>query len=507
MKISIPDRFLHLMTLSALLSGVLQGQAQPTVNAPTPIRPVAKVISMFNSGATYTDRTINSWYAVWSGATGSDYTIIPTSRVVKRYSGLAYAGVEFYDANAINVGGFTALHVDLWTPDANQFGVKLVSFDAGHPEAQVNITPASGTITNNGWVSLDIPLSQFTALNPNLTLTNLQQLLWIDNQVGGIQNGTFYIDNVYFWTTNGIKSSIALGKKVSWTADNVKSYQPQKSADNSIWVNVGGLLSGSAVTSVFEAVPAPYYRIQEISSGAIDSVVNGGFEATGAESTGAANWIAAGGGGAIHAAARSNLDPRSGAYELDLEAQGDGVSGPAAVAFQDGIPISPGPVTLSFHAKGVLKLGGANLQYGIYWFDSANNELAGSGFSSFPSAPGASYTLESINLTAPANTDHAQLQFLLAAGAGTGDHWLLRIDDVSLAKAGTPTTNIVAATVQSGVGLTWSSKAGNTYQVQSRPNLSTPWSVFSASVTGTGTNTAADGLTSSNKFYHVFEVD
>ena len=32
--------------------------------------------------------------------------------------------------------------------------------------------------------------------------TNLQQLLWIDNQTGGgFTGGTFYIDNVYFYNS------------------------------------------------------------------------------------------------------------------------------------------------------------------------------------------------------------------------------------------------------------------------------------------------------------------
>ena len=59
------------------------------------------------------------------------------------------------------------MHVDIWTPNANQFGIQLVSLDNGGTQAsQVNFLPTSGKITTNGWVSLDIPLG--TALSDSV---------------------------------------------------------------------------------------------------------------------------------------------------------------------------------------------------------------------------------------------------------------------------------------------------------------------------------------------------
>ena len=174
----------------------------PTNNAPTPTNAPATVLSMYNSSGTYTDVSIDTWYTGWSGNAGgnSDFTITnPPSRIVKKYLGLNYAGVDFSSA-PINTTGLNTLHVDVWTPNANQFGIQLVSLDPNTQASQVNFLPASSTITNNHWISLNIPLSQFTAANPNVDMTNLKQLLWIDNQGGGIQNGDFYIDNVYFYS-------------------------------------------------------------------------------------------------------------------------------------------------------------------------------------------------------------------------------------------------------------------------------------------------------------------
>ena len=167
----------------------------PTLAAPTATRLPANVISMYNSSGAYSDRPIDSWLAGWSGAALADHDIVHggVTNTVKKYSNLSYAGVEFYGAKHINVSGMDTLHVDVWTPDANQFGIKLVSLTAGTQDPQVNIT----NIATGGWVSLDIPLSSF----PGLSLTNLQQLLWVDNGTvgGGATLGTFFIDNVYFY--------------------------------------------------------------------------------------------------------------------------------------------------------------------------------------------------------------------------------------------------------------------------------------------------------------------
>ena len=192
-----------LATACALLVGVGLAPAQPTVNAPMPTAPPGGVLSMFNSSGTYVDHPGINWYAPWSVATQADYPI-SGGNTVKSYVGLQYAGVEFTGVNYINASGYTTLHVDVWTPDANKFGVKIVSLaPGGVQDPQVNFTAASGAITSGTWVSLDIPLSQFLALKPGLVLTNLQQLLWVDNNTvpgGGVEGGSFYIDNVYFYS-------------------------------------------------------------------------------------------------------------------------------------------------------------------------------------------------------------------------------------------------------------------------------------------------------------------
>jgi len=91
----------------------------------------------------------------------------------------------------------TTFHIDLWTPNADKFSVKLVSFNPGAQEYEVVFT--NNVITTNNWVSLDIPISTFTTANPLMDFANLGQLLFINNNPGGPQFGTFFIDNVYFY--------------------------------------------------------------------------------------------------------------------------------------------------------------------------------------------------------------------------------------------------------------------------------------------------------------------
>ena len=190
----------------------------PTNNAPTPIWPAASGKSLKNSSGTYTDKPGINWYAQFgSGTIGANYTITNTGRIVLGYRNLSYEGVELDPTYAIggetDVSGKTHMHVDLWTT-ANQFGIKLVSETLGTPgtkfEQEFQMDAASGVITSNHWVSLDIPFSAWTNLNPNLNFSKLIQILWTDNFGAGVQNGKFFIDNVFFFNSTPVIQSAAV---------------------------------------------------------------------------------------------------------------------------------------------------------------------------------------------------------------------------------------------------------------------------------------------------------
>jgi len=186
----------------------------PTNNAPTPIWPAANVISVYNGGGTYTSISPVNFYPWGATASRGDYQIIGGD-VVTSYLGLGYAGVEvnpsYNQATALDITKMTTMHLDVWTT-ANQMAIKLVSTVNG-AEPLLIYDAASGVITSNHWVSLDIPLSVFTNLNPQLNLAKIDQLLWVDNgdiPGPGVQNGDFYIDNVFFYNNTPLIQSPAL---------------------------------------------------------------------------------------------------------------------------------------------------------------------------------------------------------------------------------------------------------------------------------------------------------
>ena len=249
---------------------------QPTNNAPTPPWPSANVLAMYNSSGTYADASVNDWNASWSGSSESSFTITNTGNVVLQYGGMEYAGVEFYNPNQIDASAYNMMHVDIWTPNANQFGIQLVSLDSGigsgTQAAQVNFTPASGAITTNQWIGLDIPLSDFTNANITLDLTNLQQLLWIDNQTGGgVTGGIFYIDNVYFFNAPALVSPqisptvSATQHKLSFATQSGFYYTVQYKTNltDAVWQNVTTVNGNNASQAVTDpqSLKHGFYRV------------------------------------------------------------------------------------------------------------------------------------------------------------------------------------------------------------------------------------------------------
>lgn len=243
----------------------------PTNNAPTPTRSANSVLAMYDSSAIYPDSLGIGWYATWGVVNSQgDYTITNTSRVVKEYAGLQYAGMEFY-GNPINATAYDTFHIDIWTPNANQFGIKLVSLTGGTQDPQVNV--ASGLITSNNWVGLDIPLSAFQAIRPDWDPSNLQQMLLVDNSTAGsgVQGGTFYVDNAYFYnstvlTPPPISTSISGGiLNMSFLTQTGYTYTVQYKTNltDAAWQTLTNF-SGSGLTQIIPDVAdqkSRFYRL------------------------------------------------------------------------------------------------------------------------------------------------------------------------------------------------------------------------------------------------------
>ncbi len=244
--------------------------------------------------------------------------------------------------------------------------------------------------------------------------------------------------------------SIAQGEQISWFASSTNSYQPQKSSDNSNWINFGGLFSGNTVTSVYDTTPAPFYRILELLAGGAgpDVMVNGSFEIPAANNIGAANWngpLSDGNANQYVTNQFGPLLPTDGGSMLFME----GTNGTGAVVSSDQFPINGGlTYRVQFDAANAVTLNGANPQYQIQFFDTNHAFVSGTGFASLIPV-GATFTTISNNYAAPANAGFMNIEFLQAVGGGA--HWVTLFDNIRVsALSGIGGTNILTPTIQLG---------------------------------------------------------
>ena len=158
--------------------------------APTPTVAASKVISMFSNA--YTNVLVDTWRTSWSNATLEE--VVLGGNATKKYINLDFVGIEA-TTTPIDATAMTHFHTDVWSGDCTTFKIKLVDFGANgafgggdDKEHEVTINAPA----QNSWVSLDIPLTDFTGLT---TRAHIAQLIYVGAPSGA---NTVYIDNVYF---------------------------------------------------------------------------------------------------------------------------------------------------------------------------------------------------------------------------------------------------------------------------------------------------------------------
>lgn len=148
----------------------------PSVAAPTPTKAASDVISIFSDA--YTDVAGTNLNPGWGQATVATQEMIAGNNTLK-YTGLNYQGIEI--GSAQDVSGMTHLHIDYFSTNSTALNAFLIS--TGPVEKAKPITVP----TNSGWVSLDIPLADFSPVN----LADIIQMKFDGN-------GTIFLDNIYF---------------------------------------------------------------------------------------------------------------------------------------------------------------------------------------------------------------------------------------------------------------------------------------------------------------------
>ncbi len=244
---------------------------EPTEAAPTPTANSEGVISLFSNA--YTNVPVDTWSAPWDNADVADVQVAGND--TKKYTNLVFAGIEF-TTNPIDASTMDYYHVDIWTPDATTFKIKLVDFGADgafaggdDTESELTFTPAL-----NQWVSYDIPMSDFTGL---ASRSHLAQMIFVAS------TSTVYVDNVYFYNKllpvsfNSFNVSkqgnTTLLKWSTATEINNKGFAVERSTDGNNWKEILFIQSkvvNSTSTNNYTATDAlplqgkNYYRIKQV---------------------------------------------------------------------------------------------------------------------------------------------------------------------------------------------------------------------------------------------------
>ena len=149
----------------------------PITAAPTPTNDSSDVISVYSDA--YTDIVGTDFNPNWGQATVVDQTVKIQGNSAIKYSNLNYQGIALAGSN--DVSAMDYLHVDIWSKSST--ALKLFAISSGPVEVSYTVA-----VPTTGWLSLDIPLSAFGAVN----MADLIQFKFDGN-------GEFWMDNLFFY--------------------------------------------------------------------------------------------------------------------------------------------------------------------------------------------------------------------------------------------------------------------------------------------------------------------
>jgi hypothetical protein len=171
----------------------------PSDPAPRPTIPSANVISIFSNA--YSNRPVDSFSPEWEESEVSDFKIAGDDvKVYNIPTELDLAVIEFA-SQTINANSMTHIHIDIWVPEGTFFGLGLVDFG---PDGVYNPPPGGDDsdkvvavlppeLVFGEWLSLDIPLSDFTVPGGLEETEHLAQIILRSDSVQLI------VDNIFFY--------------------------------------------------------------------------------------------------------------------------------------------------------------------------------------------------------------------------------------------------------------------------------------------------------------------
>lgn len=195
--------------------------AAPSTAAPTPpARPVSDVVSIFSDA--YTNIAVNAWGPDWGPYSSriNDYTADGNAaKVMKVASAQVFAGIDF-PPSKFDATPFTHFHLDYWIspiPVGQVLNIKLSNHvGSGGETSAIQYTAVPSQAGQ--WVSLDIPLANFTAASApdNLDRSAIAQIVISAARADNNVPVDIYMDNIYFHknTLLGVKEVDASKNKL-----------------------------------------------------------------------------------------------------------------------------------------------------------------------------------------------------------------------------------------------------------------------------------------------------
>ena len=168
------------------------------INAPTPTKPAANVISLFSNA--YKNVPVNYYNGYWAPyqtTVSNDFTV--NGDDVLNYTIFNFVGIE-YSNPTINATAMTSVHLDVFFPGSivagRQLKIIVVDFGAdavfgGTDDTRHSTTFTAPTLVSNKWIPINIPFSSMPGLKSK---SHLAQII-----LEGGDNSAIYVDNIYYF--------------------------------------------------------------------------------------------------------------------------------------------------------------------------------------------------------------------------------------------------------------------------------------------------------------------
>lgn len=307
------------------------------------------------------------------------------------------------------------------------------------------------------------------------------------------------------------------GTIVSWNPTNTeKLYQPQVSADGSVWTDLGPAYPGIETTSILDPDSAPFHRVLEKDPAGQEALINGDFEISNlADPACAESWVCTSPSGQLPTLL--DTDAQSGSSSIRIAVQNDETPTPNQGEIQQnlgtvgGFVIGGETYTFSFWAKQISSGVSYVQKYQLQWFDASGAPLPGIAvpFKDFAGGNGTWSQIVEPNLVAPAGAAGVFIQIFGGTGAVASEDAKgeVLIDNVSLAIGAQGEPSVFETTTAPGAGVFMKTNVGQLYKAQFSDDLEN-YTDLSGVFTGNGLPAGAGtAFDQQSRFYRFLLID